>query len=163
MALPVESDFDSYVRGSGPRLKRLAFLLTGDLDTAEDLLQSAYARVLPRWQKISVYEGPDAYMRRVMVSIRTSLWRRLRGREVLTGEPSDRCRRPGVHPGSDTGAPDPASDGTVADGRPCTGRRRGVEPAAVAAGDQGSRPGFGPWAGPADVRFRRPAGHDSHR
>jgi RNA polymerase sigma-70 factor (sigma-E family) len=83
---PVESDFDSYVRASGPRLKRLAFLLTGDLDTAEDLLQSAYAKVLPRWRQVSAYDNPDAYMRRVMVSIRTSLWRRLRGREVLTAE-----------------------------------------------------------------------------
>src|SRR6188508_2722030 len=85
MTLPhVESDFDSYVRASGSRLKRLAFLLTGDIDTAEDLLQSAYAKVLPRWRQVSTYENPDAYMRRVMVSIRTSRWRRLRGREVLT-------------------------------------------------------------------------------
>jgi RNA polymerase sigma-70 factor (sigma-E family) len=87
---PVESDFDSYVRASGSRLKRLAFLLTGDFDTAEDLLQSAYAKVLPRWRQVSAYDNPDAYMRRVMVSIRTSRWRRLRGREVLTGEPHDR-------------------------------------------------------------------------
>ncbi|MEP6762044.1 MAG: SigE family RNA polymerase sigma factor [Sporichthyaceae bacterium] len=83
---PAESDFDSYVRASGPRLKRLSFLLTGDLDTAEDLLQSAYAKVLPRWAKVGDYDNPDAYMRRVMVSIRTSWWRRLRGREVLTAD-----------------------------------------------------------------------------
>jgi RNA polymerase sigma-70 factor (sigma-E family) len=81
-----ESDFDSYVRASGPRLKRLAFLLTGDLDEAEDLLQSAYARTLPRWRKVSRYENPDAYLRRVMVSIRTSWWRRVRGREVVTAD-----------------------------------------------------------------------------
>jgi RNA polymerase sigma-70 factor (sigma-E family) len=81
-----ESDFDSYVRAGGPRLKRLAFLLTGDLDEAEDLLQSAYARTLPRWRTVSRYENPDAYVRRVMVSIRTSRWRRLRGREVLAAD-----------------------------------------------------------------------------
>ena len=79
-----ESDFDSYVRASGPRLKRLAFLLTGDLNSAEDLLQSAYAKVLPRWRRVSAYDNPDAYMRRVMVSLRTSWWRRHRGREALT-------------------------------------------------------------------------------
>ena len=86
---PVESDFDSYVRASGSRLKRLAFLLTGDVDSAEDLLQSAYAKVLPRWRQVSTYDNPDAYMRRVMVSIRTSRWRRLPGREVLTGDRPD--------------------------------------------------------------------------
>jgi RNA polymerase sigma-70 factor (sigma-E family) len=79
-----DQEFDAYVVASGPRLKRLAFLLTGDLVTAEDLLQSAYAKVLPRWARVRTYDDPDAYMRRVMVNTRTSTWRRLRGREVLT-------------------------------------------------------------------------------
>src|SRR3954451_14234052 len=91
-----ETDFDAYVRASGPRLKRLAFLLTGDLYTAEDLLQSAYAKVLPRWRQVSRYDNPDAYVRRVMVSIRTSWWRRLRDREVLTGGLPDRAQNRGV-------------------------------------------------------------------
>jgi RNA polymerase sigma-70 factor (sigma-E family) len=80
------SDFDTYIRSSGQRLKRLAYLLTGDLDTAEDLLQSAYAKTLPRWEQVRGYDNPDAYLRRVMVTIRTSWWRRLRGREVLSGD-----------------------------------------------------------------------------
>ncbi len=101
-----EPDFDSYVRGSGPRLKRLAFLLTGDLDTAEDLLQSAYAKVLPRWRQVSRYDNPDAYVRKVMVSIRTSWWRRVRDREVLTGDRPDRLdgRAVGAAPGRDVAA-----------------------------------------------------------
>jgi len=85
MTMDEGSDFDSYVRASGPRLKRLAYLLTGDLDQAEDLLQSAYVKVLPRWRQVSRYDNPDAYLRRVMVSIRTSWWRRLRDRELLAG------------------------------------------------------------------------------
>lgn len=78
--------FEDYVRASGPRLKRLAFLLTGDQTEAEDLLQSAYAKVLPHWTRVSSYDAPDAYMRRVMVSLRTSWWRRSRGRERLVDE-----------------------------------------------------------------------------
>jgi RNA polymerase sigma-70 factor (sigma-E family) len=80
-----DQEFDAYVIASGPRLKRLAFLLTGDLDRAEDLLQSAYVKALPRWSRIRAYDEPDAYMRRVMVNSRTSIWRKLRG-EVLTAE-----------------------------------------------------------------------------
>jgi RNA polymerase sigma-70 factor (sigma-E family) len=79
-----DQEFDAYVVASGPRLKRLAFLITGDLDAAEDLLQSAYAKALPRWSRIRAYEQPDAYMRRVLVNARTSAWRRTRGREVVT-------------------------------------------------------------------------------
>ncbi len=62
-----QDSFEDYVRASGPRLKRLAFLLTGDLNEAEDLLQSAYAKAMPHWTKISGYDVPDAYMRRVVV------------------------------------------------------------------------------------------------
>lgn len=82
-------DFDAYVRASGPRLKRLAFLLTGDRDTAEDLLQSAYANVLPRWETVGTYQDIDAYLRRVMVNTRTSWWRRRRDREITTASPPD--------------------------------------------------------------------------
>lgn len=74
------------MRASSPRLRRLAYLLTGDLDQADDLLQSAYAKVLPRWNKITMYESPEAYMRRVMVNLRTSWWRRSRNREWSTDE-----------------------------------------------------------------------------
>ncbi len=78
--------FEDYVHASGPRLKRLAFLLTGDLHEAEDLLQSAYAKVMPHWDRVSTYAAPDAYLRRVMVSQRISWWRRHRGRERLMGD-----------------------------------------------------------------------------
>lgn len=86
-----DQEFDAYVVASGPRLKRLAFLLTGDVDAAEDLLQTAYAKALPRWSRIRSYDQPDAYMRRVLVNGRTSVWRRTRGREVLTDRVPDRA------------------------------------------------------------------------
>jgi hypothetical protein len=41
VAAILESSFEDYVAASGPALKRLAFLLTGELGEAEDLLQSA--------------------------------------------------------------------------------------------------------------------------
>jgi len=88
-----QGTFEDYVHASGPRLKRLAFLLTGDLHQAEDLLQSAYAKAMPHWTKVRGYDVPDAYMRRVMVSIRTSWWRRSRGREVTVPEIADRASR----------------------------------------------------------------------
>lgn len=81
-----EEDFEDWVRASSVRFRRLAYLLTGNLHQAEDLLQSAYAKVLPRWHKISTYDSPEAYMHRVMVNLRTSWWRRSRNREWSTDE-----------------------------------------------------------------------------
>lgn len=78
------ADFTDYVRAGERRHKRLAFLLTGDLDEADDLLQSAYAKVYPRWERIQAYDAPDAYLRKVMVTLRTSWWRRHRNRERTT-------------------------------------------------------------------------------
>lgn len=99
-----EDSFADYVHDSGPRLKRLAFLLTGDLSEAEDLLQSAYIKVMPRWEKVRRYDIPDAYLRRVMISIRSSWWRRMQGREKLVADVPESQPR--------TGAPD-LSDSVV--------------------------------------------------
>lgn len=88
MDAALERDFEAYVRASGPRLKRLAYLLTGDLPTAEDLLQSAYARLLPRWRTVGRFDDPDAYVRRIMVNLRTSWWRRHRGLESSVAAPA---------------------------------------------------------------------------
>ena len=74
-------DFEAYVRASQAKHKRLAFLLTGDLHSAEDLLQAAYAKLYPKWDKVRTYDAPDAYLRKVMLSVRTSLWRRHKNRE----------------------------------------------------------------------------------
>lgn len=78
--------FEDWVRASSPRLRRLAYLLTGNLDHADDLLQSAYAKLLPRWHRVSAYDSPEAYVHRVMVNLRTSWWRRSRNREWSTDE-----------------------------------------------------------------------------
>ena len=78
--------FEDWVVATAPRMRRLAFLLTGDLDSAADLLQSAYARVLPRWDRVSAMASPEAYLHRVMVNLRTSWWRRHRNREYAVSE-----------------------------------------------------------------------------
>lgn len=79
-------DFEAYVRASQRKHKRLAFLLTGDVAAAEDLLQAAYAKLYPRWDQVRAYDAPDAYLRKVMVSVRTSWWRRHRNREWPTDD-----------------------------------------------------------------------------
>ena len=84
MAPPAADDFEEDAASAGPRLKRLAFLLTGDLHQAEDLLQTALAKTMVRWSKVRSYDQPDAFVRRVMVNQRTSWWRRGATRELAT-------------------------------------------------------------------------------
>jgi RNA polymerase sigma-70 factor (sigma-E family) len=77
--------FDGYVRAQSPALLRLAFLLTGDRHLAEDLVQTALAKVMLRWDRVVAAGDPHPYVRTVV--IHTALkWRRRRWRgEQPTG------------------------------------------------------------------------------
>jgi len=77
----VADDFPDFVRTRYGDLLRTAYLLTGSLPAAEDLVQSALMRGMRRWSTI---DDPMAYLRRAMVNQRTNIWRRLGSREVVT-------------------------------------------------------------------------------
>lgn len=80
-------DFDAWVTARGPGLLRLAQALTGNRADAEDVVQEALSRALPRWERISRLGDPDAYVRRMVVNAHTSWWRRFRRRESPVAEP----------------------------------------------------------------------------
>jgi RNA polymerase sigma-70 factor (sigma-E family) len=70
-------------------LMRVAYLLTGDRHAAEDLLQSALARTIPKWRSIR-HADPEGYIRAVMYREQVSWWRRLRHyRESLLNETNE--------------------------------------------------------------------------
>ena len=70
------ADFTAYVRARETYLARLAYLLTGDRDAADDLLQNTLAKVYRHWGRVASVEQPDAYVRRIMVNENNSRWRR---------------------------------------------------------------------------------------
>ena len=74
------AEFEAFVRQDGPRLLRFATVLTGDLVSAEDLVQTALTNTFAHWASARRAE-PAAYVRRAIVNTRTSTWRRLRREE----------------------------------------------------------------------------------
>jgi RNA polymerase sigma-70 factor (sigma-E family) len=70
--------FDEYVAARGHDLLRTAWLLTGDHQRAEDLVQTALAKVWPHWSRIARDRDgrPDAYVRKVMMTTYFAWWRR---------------------------------------------------------------------------------------
>lgn len=98
-------DFDGWVSVRGPALLRLAYTLTGNKADAEDVVQEALARALPRWERISRVGDVDAYVRRMVVNAHTSWWRRFRRRESPVAEVRDSV------------APAPAGAGLMPDQR----------------------------------------------
>lgn len=80
--------FEEYVAARRAALLRTAYLLTGHREDAEDLVQTALVRVVPRWSRIA--DDPEPYVRRVLVNESVSRWRRRRWREVHTGQVPER-------------------------------------------------------------------------
>lgn len=81
--------FDDWVAARGPALLRLAYTLTGGAAEAEDVVQEALSRALPRWERISRMDDVDAYVRRMVVNAHTSWWRRWRRRESPVEQVTD--------------------------------------------------------------------------
>jgi RNA polymerase sigma-70 factor (sigma-E family) len=76
-----EELFAAFVRAHSASLFRTAYLLTGDYQRAEDLLQSTLVRVYERWSRVDAMERPVGYARKVLVSQSASWWRRRSSRE----------------------------------------------------------------------------------
>ena len=79
------ADFESWMAAKQGRLLRTAYLLTGDVHAAEDLVQTALAKLYLAWDRVAEAPSIDAYARKVLVNEHTSAWRRLwRHREVVS-------------------------------------------------------------------------------
>lgn len=74
----LEESFTDFVRTSTPSLTRTAWLITGDAALAQDLVQSAYAKTLRAWHRITP-GGALPYTRRAIVTENIDRWRRTRG------------------------------------------------------------------------------------
>ncbi|MDQ4053628.1 MAG: SigE family RNA polymerase sigma factor [Actinomycetota bacterium] len=75
-AAEAPESFESFVSARGDALWRSAWLLTGDVGRAEDLVQTALAKSWPAWSRIGDPGGFEAYVRRVLFTTYATWWRR---------------------------------------------------------------------------------------
>ena len=71
-----DEEFTAYLHARQPSLLRTAYLLTGDRNHAEDVLQTSLAKLYLAWDKVRDRDSVDAYVRRIMVNENNSMWRR---------------------------------------------------------------------------------------
>jgi RNA polymerase sigma-70 factor (sigma-E family) len=83
---PLAGEFESFVRARTPSLLRSAYLLTGDQQLAEDLVQSALIRTHRSWRSLHHTGNAEAYTRKVMYHLQVGWWRRRRVAESLASE-----------------------------------------------------------------------------
>jgi RNA polymerase sigma-70 factor (sigma-E family) len=86
---PVDNGFREYVAARSRALLRTAYLLTGNVPDAEDLVQAALAKTYLAWDRIEDRSALDGYVRRAIVNTHISWWRRRRVEEYPTDEIPD--------------------------------------------------------------------------
>ncbi|WP_336026583.1 SigE family RNA polymerase sigma factor [Geodermatophilus sp. FMUSA9-8] len=83
MTNPRDDEFTEFVIDNSGQFLRTAWLLTGDLGHAEDLVQTALAKAYSRWPQVQRADHPAAFVRRLMVNSHLSWRRRLTNSEQV--------------------------------------------------------------------------------
>jgi RNA polymerase sigma-70 factor (sigma-E family) len=82
----VES-LEALVAAHGAALLRLAFMLSGSSDSAQDLMQDTCVKLHRHWGKVAKADSPLAYAKRVMVNEYTRTAKRRVSSEIPMEEP----------------------------------------------------------------------------
>lgn len=70
-------NFDTFYRTEYPAMVAIARSVVGDSSVAEDLAQEAFTKAHENWHKISKYDKPGAWLRRVTINLAVSRRRRV--------------------------------------------------------------------------------------
>ena len=133
-------DFDSMFAAEYPAVLRTVFLICHDIQQAQDVTQDAFVELLRHWDKVSRYDRPGAWVRRVAIrkmlkAMRREVRRRA-GRGRLRATSAARAGRPRRA----AGRPRPAAaaahrrGAVLLRGPPAARRRRGARLLAVDGG-----------------------------
>ena len=85
-----EREYREFVASRHAALFRVAMLLTGHREDAEDLLQTALTKLALHWTRVARLASADAYVRKILYHQQVSRWRsRRHRREHVTADPPD--------------------------------------------------------------------------
>lgn len=71
-----DNDTATLYRRHAPALHRLAFLMTGDRESADDIVQEAFVRMIARLGHVRNVDRLDYYLRRTVVNVTNGYFRR---------------------------------------------------------------------------------------
>jgi RNA polymerase sigma-70 factor (ECF subfamily) len=78
-----EDEYAAFYRAEFPHVVRTSYLIVHDRERAEEIAQEAFIQLLAHWGKVSKYEQPEAWVRRVAIRIATRWARREKLRPSL--------------------------------------------------------------------------------
>jgi len=74
--LPPQETFPAFYRREFPKMVAIAAAVSGSRAVAEDLAQEAMLRAHRQWDRVSIYERPGAWVRRVTINLSLSASKR---------------------------------------------------------------------------------------
>lgn len=91
------AEFDEFYHAHYRSVTLQLAAYVGDLAAAQDLAQEAFCRAFARWSRVSTYEEPAAWVRKVAWNLATSRWRRVRvARSFLVRQREEHVAAPGI-------------------------------------------------------------------
>jgi len=77
-----DGEFTAFFRAEYPALVRTLYLVVRDREQARDIAQDAFVQLFARWRRISHYDRPEAWVRRVGIrmAVRAAARERVRPR-----------------------------------------------------------------------------------
>jgi RNA polymerase sigma factor (sigma-70 family) len=78
-----DAEYDLLFTIEFPAVMRTVYLILHDLDRAEDVVQDAFVQLLKHWKKVSRYDRPGAWVRRVAIRLAMDSMQRERMRSLL--------------------------------------------------------------------------------
>ena len=81
-----DAEYEWLFREEFPAVMRSVFLICHDADRSQDITQDAFVQLLRHWKKVSRYERPGAWVRRVAIRLAMQSVRRERLRSLLERE-----------------------------------------------------------------------------
>lgn len=79
----IDDEYAAFFRAEYRAVLRTSFLVVRDRQRAEDIAQDAFVQLYQHWRKVSRYERPEAWVRRVAIRLAVREVKRDRVRQVL--------------------------------------------------------------------------------
>lgn len=74
--VPVVRQFDEFYAVEYRKVLAVAYALSGNWSSAEDVTQEAFLRAHSQWSRVGAFDYPEAWVRKVASNLAVSLWRR---------------------------------------------------------------------------------------
>jgi RNA polymerase sigma factor (sigma-70 family) len=78
-----DEEYAWFFAGEYPGLVKTLFFIVHNVERAEDIAQDAFMQLLIHWKKVSRYERPDAWVRRVAIRLAMRSIRREQKRSLV--------------------------------------------------------------------------------